>query len=114
MFSSQKQEGISGKVASVPDIYQVLSSGTLIIDTVLSSTPCPCKNCGSYWTIQNYFIRPKHSIAKSFQAALTTIIRTLKDLKSYFLSSKNSEEAELLTTEMSVSYFHLTKHVLPM
>ncbi|EPH68223.1 hypothetical protein D925_02581 [Enterococcus faecalis B83616-1] len=45
---------------------------------------------------------------------MTTIIRTLKDLKSYFLSSKNSEEAELLTTEMSVSYFHLTKHVLPM
>lgn len=63
-----------------------------------------CKNCRTYWTAQSYFVRPRHSIAdhvrykiaslltekvslsfiaKSCQVSLTTVIRTLKEFKSY-------------------------------
>ncbi len=63
-----------------------------------------CKNCETYWTAQSYFVLPKHSIANhlrykiislltdkvslSFIAklctvSLTTVIRILKELKSY-------------------------------
>lgn len=63
-----------------------------------------CRNCHSHWTAQSYFVRPNHSIAEhvrgkiialltekvslSFIAkychvSLTTVIRTLKSLKTY-------------------------------
>lgn len=63
-----------------------------------------CKNCRTHWTAQSYFVRPRHSIAdhvrykiaslltekvslsfiaKSCQVSLTTVIRTLKEFKSY-------------------------------
>ncbi|MBO0468895.1 ISL3 family transposase [Enterococcus plantarum] len=67
-----------------------------------------CKNCQTHWTAQSYFVRPRHSIAnhvrykitslltekvslsfiaKSCQVSLTTVIRTLKELKSYLPKS---------------------------
>ena len=63
-----------------------------------------CKNCLHHWTAQSYFVRPRHSIAnhvkwkitallaekmslsliaKLCQVSLTTVFRTLKELKSY-------------------------------
>ena len=63
-----------------------------------------CKNCRTHWTAQSYFVRPRHSIAdhvrykiaslltekvslsfiaKSCQVSLTTVIRTLKEFKTY-------------------------------
>ncbi|HAQ7745789.1 TPA: ISL3-like element ISEfa11 family transposase, partial [Enterococcus faecium] len=63
-----------------------------------------CKNCRTHWTAQSYFVQPRHSIAnhvrykiaslltekvslsfiaKSCQVSLTTVIRTLKEFKSY-------------------------------
>jgi transposase len=63
-----------------------------------------CKNCRTHWTAQSYFVRPRHSIAthvrykiaslltekvslsfiaKSCQVSLTSVIRTLKELKCY-------------------------------
>ncbi len=63
-----------------------------------------CKNCQTHWTAQSYFVRPKHSIAnhvrykiaslltekvslsfiaKSCQVSLNTVIRVLKEFKSY-------------------------------
>ena len=63
-----------------------------------------CKNCETYWTAQSYFVLPKHSIAhhlrykiislltdkvslsfiaKLCTVSLTTVIRILKELKSY-------------------------------
>ncbi|BDP81141.1 ISL3 family transposase [Enterococcus faecium] len=61
-----------------------------------------CKNCRTFWTAQSYFVQPRHSIAdhvrykiaplltkkvsfiaKSCQVSLTTVIRTLKEFKSY-------------------------------
>ncbi|BDP72941.1 hypothetical protein EfmAA96_07260 [Enterococcus faecium] len=62
------------------------------------------KNCRTHWTAQSYFVQPRHSIAnhvrykiaslltekvslsfiaKSCQVSLTTVIRTLKEFKSY-------------------------------
>ena len=67
-----------------------------------------CKNCRSQWTAQSYFVRPRHSIAnyvrfkmislltekvslsliaKICQVSLTTVIRTLKELKCYLPTS---------------------------
>ena len=67
-----------------------------------------CKNCRSHWTAQSYFVRPRHSIAnhvqfkmislltekvslsliaKICQVSLTTVIRTLKELKCYLPTS---------------------------
>ncbi len=67
-----------------------------------------CKNCQSHWTAQSYFVRPRHSIAnhvkfkitalltekvslsfiaKTCQVSLTTVIRALKELKSYLPKS---------------------------
>ncbi|MFS1134170.1 ISL3 family transposase [Enterococcus hirae] len=69
-----------------------------------------CKNCRTYWTAQSYFVRPRHSIAnhvrfemiaflpekvslsliaKLFQVSLTTVIRTLKELKCYLPKASN-------------------------
>ncbi|HFP8809294.1 TPA: ISL3-like element ISEfa5 family transposase, partial [Enterococcus faecium] len=63
-----------------------------------------CKNCRTHWTAQSYFVQPRHSIAnhvrykiaslltekvslsfiaKNCQVSLTTVIRTLKEFKSY-------------------------------
>ena len=63
-----------------------------------------CKNCRIHWTSQSYFVQHRHSItnhvrykitslltekvslsfiAKSCQVFLTTVIRTLKEFKSY-------------------------------
>ncbi|EJF50498.1 putative transposase, partial [Enterococcus sp. C1] len=78
---------------------------TLVVDAVLSPTPRACRSCGStHWTAQSYFVQPRHSIAnhvrykiaslltekvslsfiaKSCQVSLTTVIRTLKEFKSY-------------------------------
>jgi transposase len=80
-----------------------------------------CRNCQTYWTAQSYFASPRNSIAKqvkfkiislltekiflSFtaktcQVSLTTVIRTLKELKSDLPnSSKRSLPKVLMVDE---------------
>lgn len=82
-----------------------------------------CKNCRTHWTAQSYFVRPRHSItnhvrfkiiafltekvslsliAKIFQESLTTVIRTLKELKYFLPKSSN----RILPRILMVDEFH--------
>ena len=79
-----------------------------------------CKNCRRHWTAQSYFVRPRHSIAnhvrfkiisfltekvslsfiaKICQVSLTTVIRTLKELKCYLPKPSKSTLPRVLMVD---------------
>lgn len=79
-----------------------------------------CRNCQTHWTAQSYFVSPRHSIAKhikfkiisllaekvslSFiaktcQVSLTTVIRTLKELKSYLPNAAKKSLPKVLMVD---------------
>jgi transposase len=82
-----------------------------------------CKNCRTHWTAQSYFVRPRYSIAdhvryksaslltekvslsfiaKSCQVTLFTVIRTLKEFKSYL----PKQSKKILPRVLMVDEFH--------
>ena len=120
VFCQQKREHAQQIFSDDVSCETFHKQNTLAVHASLSSVPCICKNYHTHWTAQSYFIRPKQSIANqvrfkviallkekvslTFIAKLannliTTVIRILKEFKTYLPNTRKTTLPRVLMVD---------------